>query len=95
MVKINKVYTKTGDKGETSLAGGHRISKNHPRVNAYGNIDELNSLVGIVRCFNLQKTACSRRDKFETILQTIQQRLFDIGSILATAPKAANKNLPA
>ena len=95
MVKINKVYTKTGDKGETSLAGGHRVSKDHPRVNAYGTIDELNSLVGIVRCFNLQKTACARRDKFETILQTIQQRLFDIGSILATDPKAASKNLPA
>jgi cob(I)alamin adenosyltransferase len=94
MVRINKVYTKTGDKGETSLAGGHRISKDHPRVNAYGTIDELNSLVGIVRCFNLQKTASKRRDKFETILQTIQQRLFDIGSILATDPKADRKHLP-
>ena len=94
MVRINKVYTKKGDKGETSLAGGHRIAKDHPRVNAYGTIDELNSLVGIVRCFNLQKTASIRRDKFETILQTIQQRLFDIGSILATDPKADRKNLP-
>ena len=95
MVRINKVYTKTGDKGETSLAGGHRISKDHPRVNAYGTIDELNSLAGIVRCFNLQKPASVRRDKFETILQTIQQRLFDIGSILATDPESNRKNLPA
>ncbi len=95
MVRINKVYTKTGDKGETSLAQGKRISKDHPRVNAYGTVDELNSLVGIVRCFNLQKTASVRRDKFETILQTIQQRLFDLGSILATDPKSDRKNLPA
>lgn len=95
MVRINKVYTKTGDKGETSLAQGMRISKDHPRVNAYGTIDELNSLVGIVRCFNLQKTTSVRRDKFETILQTIQQRLFDLGSILATDPKSDRKNLPA
>jgi len=95
MVRINKVYTKTGDKGETSLAQGRRISKDHPRVNAYGTVDELNSLVGIVRCFNLQKPASVRRDKFESILQTIQQRLFDIGSILATDPKSDSKNLPA
>jgi len=95
MVRINKVYTKTGDKGETSLAHGQRIFKDHPRVNAYGTVDELNSLVGIVRCFNLQKPAGIRRDKFETILQTIQQRLFDIGSILATDPKSDRKDLPA
>jgi cob(I)alamin adenosyltransferase len=95
MVRINKVYTKTGDKGETSLAQGGRISKAHPRVHAYGTVDELNSLVGIVRCFNLQKPASVRREKFESILQAIQQRLFDIGSILATDPKSDRKNLPA
>jgi cob(I)alamin adenosyltransferase len=95
MVRINKVYTKTGDKGETSLAQGMRISKDHPRVNAYGTVDELNSLVGIVRCFNLQKPNSVRRDKFESILQTVQHRLFDIGSILATDPKSDRKNLPA
>jgi len=95
MVRINKVYTKTGDKGETALAQGRRISKDHPRVNAYGTVDELNSLVGIARCFNLQKPKSVRRDKFESILQTIQQRLFDIGSILATDPKSDRRNLPA
>ncbi len=92
MVKINKVYTKTGDKGETSLAYGKQIGKDHPRVRAYGTVDELNSLVGIVRCFNLEKPESVRRDKLETILQNIQQRLFDIGSILATDPKSAPKN---
>ena len=94
MVRINKVYTKTGDKGETSLAYGKRISKDHPRVQAYGTVDELNSLMGIVRCFNLEKPASIRRDKLEIILQNIQQRLFDIGSILATDPKSAPETMP-
>ena len=94
MVRINKVYTKTGDAGETSLAYGGRIGKDHPRVQAYGTVDELNSLVGIVRCFNLEKPESVRRDKLETILQTIQQRLFDIGSLLATDTKSAPKSAP-
>jgi cob(I)alamin adenosyltransferase len=95
MVRINKVYTKKGDKGETSLAYGKKIGKDHPRVRAYGTVDELNSLVGIVRCFNQEKPESVRRDKLETILQAIQQRLFDIGSILATDPKSAPKSMPA
>ncbi len=94
MVRISKVYTKKGDKGETSLAYGKQIGKDHSRVRAYGTVDELNSLVGIVRCFNLEKPESVRRDKLETILQAIQQRLFDIGSILATDPKSAPKSMP-
>ncbi|GJL78235.1 MAG: cob(I)yrinic acid a,c-diamide adenosyltransferase [Nitrospinaceae bacterium] len=94
MVRINKVYTKKGDKGETSLAYGGKIGKDHPRVRAYGTVDELNSLVGIVRCFNLEKPESIRRDKLETILQAIQQRLFDIGSVLATDAKSAPKSKP-
>jgi len=94
MVRINKVYTKKGDQGETSLAYGKRVGKDHPRVRAYGTVDELNSLVGIVRCFNLKKPESVRRDKLETILQAIQQRLFDIGSILATGQKSDRKNVP-
>ena len=94
MVRINKVYTKTGDTGETSLAHGKRIFKDHPRVNAFGSVDELNSLIGIVRCFNHQKQASDRGDKFESILNTIQHRLFDIGSILATDPNSERENLP-
>lgn len=92
MVRINKVYTKTGDKGETGLAGGGRISKTHPKVEAYGTVDELNSIVGIARCFNLQRTSSERRDKLDTILMVIQQRLFDLGSELATKPGETNKN---
>ncbi|MFQ5449892.1 MAG: cob(I)yrinic acid a,c-diamide adenosyltransferase [Nitrospinaceae bacterium] len=88
MIRINKVYTKTGDRGETSLAGGLRVGKDHPRVEAYGTVDELNSLLGIVRGFNQRKPDSEPRDKLEIILRTIQHRLFDIGSLLATAPES-------
>ncbi|MFQ5444176.1 MAG: cob(I)yrinic acid a,c-diamide adenosyltransferase [Nitrospinales bacterium] len=92
MVRINKVYTKKGDKGETSLGGGVRVQKDSPRVEAYGTVDELNSVIGITRYFNLQKDASIRRDKLEIILRSIQQRLFDLGSELATSPEKPNKN---
>lgn len=91
MVRINRVYTKKGDKGETSLVGGIRIAKDHPRVEAYGTVDELNSFVGAARCFNLQNQSSERRDKLELILWTIQQRLFDVGSLLATPPQKEDK----
>ena len=87
VVRISRVYTKTGDKGETSLVGGIRIAKDHPRMEAIGTVDELNSLVGLVRTFNSQKTVSDRRDKFDGILQTLQQWLFDLGHELACDPK--------
>ncbi|MFQ5715889.1 MAG: cob(I)yrinic acid a,c-diamide adenosyltransferase [Nitrospinales bacterium] len=92
MVRINKVYTKSGDQGETSLGSGERVAKDHPRIEAYGTVDELNSLVGIVRCFNLQEPSRESRDKFNLILHAIQQRLFDLGSELATRPAKKNKH---
>lgn len=86
MVKITKVYTRTGDSGETGLVGGRRLSKTHDRIEAYGTIDELNACIGIVRSWNEQKTQSLRRDKFEQILEAIQQKLFDLGAELATYP---------
>lgn len=91
MVKINKVYTKKGDKGKTRLVGGALVAKDHARVEAYGTVDELNSLVGTARCFNGQKKAAKRRNKFDIILQVIQQWLFDLGSELATDPAFRKK----
>jgi len=72
-----KVYTKTGDNGETSLFGGGRVPKNHPRVRAYGDVDELNSALGVVR-------ATEPRDLADTILESVQRDLFAIGGHLAT-----------
>lgn len=91
MVNINKVYTRTGDEGQTRLVGGVEIAKDHPRVEAYGTVDELNSILGIVRNYNKQLPVSVRRDKFEVILQHIQQWLFDLGSELATPPGKSPK----
>ena len=54
-IRITKVYTRTGDKGETALVGGKRVAKDAPRIEAYGTIDELNSIVGLARAFNQEK----------------------------------------
>jgi cob(I)alamin adenosyltransferase len=82
-----KIYTKTGDKGQTSLVGGTRVSKTELRIEAYGTVDELNSYVGLVRD---QAVNDSRKD----ILKEIQDRLFTIGSILASEPEQTKKRIP-
>lgn len=74
-----KIYTKTGDKGETSLFGGTRLPKNHIRIESYGTVDELNSFVGLVR------DLCENKE-YRSVLKEIQDRLFTIGSNLAMAP---------
>ena len=87
MVRINKVYTRTGDEGDTGLVGGRRVAKEHPRIEAYGTVDELNSVIGLCRSFLAQKKRSKHRDKLDLILESTQQRLFDIGSELATMPE--------
>ena len=82
-----KIYTKTGDKGQTSLVGGTRVSKTELRIEAYGTVDELNSYVGLVRD---QAVNNGRKD----ILKEIQDRLFTIGSILASEPEQTKKRIP-
>ena len=86
MVKITKVYTRTGDTGETGLVGGKRLPKDHPRIEAYGSVDELNSVIGLTLSFLAKKEASKRREKLGLILEAIQQKLFDTGSELATLP---------
>lgn len=72
-----KIYTKTGDSGETSLFAGGRVPKSHLRVEAYGTTDELNSLLGVVRTYALPALA-------QTWLERIQNELFTVGADLAT-----------
>ncbi len=81
-----KIYTKTGDKGETALFGGTRVPKHHIRIESYGTVDELNSWLGLVRD---QEIASSSQKE----LIQIQEDLFTLGAILATDPeKAVLKN---
>jgi cob(I)alamin adenosyltransferase len=82
-----KVYTKTGDKGETSLIGGTRVKKSHLRIETYGTVDELNSYIGLVRD---QEVNASRKD----LLKEIQDRLFTIGSSLASDPEKSKMKIP-
>lgn len=82
MVKINKIYTKNGDKGTTHLVGGDRIEKCSVRIDAVGDIDELNAYLGLVR--TTLETKYKR--EFVELLSVLQNDLFDIGSIVATPP---------
>ena len=74
-----KIYTKTGDKGETALFGGKRLPKNHLRIEAYGTVDELNSWIGLLR-------DCIEQATVRHLLKEIQDRLFTLGSNLASDP---------
>lgn len=85
MVKINKLYTKNGDKGTTHLVGGDRIEKRSTRIDAVGDIDELNAYLGLVRTTLESKY---NRSLIE-LLSVLQNDLFDIGSIVATPPNTS------
>ncbi len=81
-----KIYTKTGDKGDTSLFGGQRVPKDALRIEAYGTVDELNSVLGIVRSDNQDR-------EIDAILDRIQNELFDLGADLATPGSVASKHI--
>ena len=88
-MRITKVYTRTGDQGSTRLVGGRAVAKNHVRVSAYGSVDELNAVVGIVRTFNRRSDADREVvDRLDAMLHRIQNDLFDVGAELATPPAA-------
>ncbi len=93
-ISITRVYTRTGDKGETSLVGGKRIPKDSPRIVAYGTVDELNAVVGLVRVFNAERLDEGERHRWlDEVLRKIQNQLFDLGSELATPPDAAYEGM--
>jgi cob(I)alamin adenosyltransferase len=89
MVKLNRIYTRTGDNGTTGLVGGARIDKAAQRVCAYGDIDELNAHVGKA-AFLAEK---SGRSEIASKLVVIQNELFDLGAELATPPGAEWSNM--
>lgn len=77
-----KIYTKTGDKGTTSLFGGTRVPKHHIRIESYGTLDELNANIGLVKDQEVD-------ERTRTVLNRVQDRLFTMGSTLATEPEKA------
>jgi len=81
-----KIYTKTGDKGETGLFGGERVPKNSPRIEAYGTIDELNAFIGLA-------VTEVKDESVKELLVKIQSQLFTVGSDLATPDTEKNKKL--
>lgn len=85
-----KIYTRTGDQGTTSLFGGDRIAKNHPRITAYGTVDELNALLGLVRT---EFTGIVDLQPVDAMLFRIQNELFELGADLAT-PVDARPTVP-
>ena len=84
-IRINRVYTRAGDKGETSLVGGDRVPKDALRIEAYGTVDELNAALGVA-IVELRRSALPAGDraKLDTLLLRLQNELFDLGADLAT-----------
>ena len=79
-----KIYTKTGDRGDTGLFGGGRVSKHHPRVEAYGDVDELNAAIGLARSIEMMP-------RIDEVLAPVQRDLFAIGALLATPDREKMK----
>ena len=94
-ITISKVYTRTGDAGETGLVGGQRVAKDHVRIEAYGDVDELNATIGgcreaIKNCID----GHTELSEVSNILHRIQHELFNTGTILATMPEDITTDLP-
>jgi cob(I)alamin adenosyltransferase len=90
-IALNRIYTKRGDAGQTSLVGGQRVGKDSPRIEAYGTVDELNAYIGLaaVSCLDDARLAA-----LGTILLRVQHELFNLGSILATEPQDVQAKQP-
>jgi len=92
---ITRVYTRQGDAGETSLAGGQRVPKDSLRIEAYGTVDELNAFAGAA-CLTAEELSGGHPDMIQmaVILKRVQHELFNIGSILATKPEYVHPRQP-
>ena len=93
MIRINKVYTRTGDSGKTRLIGGKKLWKDNARVEAYGTVDELNAAIGICREY-LKETGNEKFGSLISLLKSIQNELFNLGTQLASAKGSDPYNLP-
>jgi cob(I)alamin adenosyltransferase len=90
-IALNRIYTRTGDAGDTHLVGGQRVAKDNLRIECYGTVDELNSFVGAARVTAESEPAVA---SLAAILKRIQHELFNLGSILATLPADVHPKQP-
>ncbi|QDG52439.1 cob(I)yrinic acid a,c-diamide adenosyltransferase [Persicimonas caeni] len=92
---INRVYTRKGDSGQTSLVGGQRVPKTAARIDSYGTVDELNAIIGMCRQTLIDEHGDN--DAFDELAHTllrVQHELFNLGSILATLPEDIGEKMP-
>lgn len=95
MPKLTRIYTRTGDQGFTGLIGGGRIKKSAPRIEAYGTVDELSSAIGVARAALAPLLAMEQRAiALDAWLAWTQDKLFDLGSLLATPPEDRTTRAP-
>ncbi len=93
--RLTKIYTRSGDKGMTGLAGGIRVRKDSARVEAYGNTDELNAIIGLTRAYLAkEKAPAAVKKQLDDFLERVQHELFNIGGDLARPVKAGEGRKP-
>lgn len=90
----DKIYTRRGDDGTTGILGGGRLGKDDVRLEAMGAVDELNAALGMARASMPAGLGASDAARLDTVLETLQQRLFDLGCHVATPPETAARGLP-
>jgi cob(I)alamin adenosyltransferase len=94
-IALTRIYTRTGDAGQTGLAGGQRVAKDDLRIDCYGTVDELNSFLGVAR--TTAEELSGRAEElvsFSAVLKRVQHELFNLGSILATLPQDVHAKQP-
>src|SRR5262252_6248455 len=94
MVRLNRIYTKAGDGGETRLVGGQKVPKDAPRIEAYGTVDELSSCIGLARTALATPPAPAGAAELAAVLARVQNELFNLGSDLATLPEDRHPKQP-
>jgi cob(I)alamin adenosyltransferase len=87
-IRLTRIYTRRGDRGDTDLVGGARVAKDSARIDAYGTVDELNAAIGVVRAVNASTPRAAKVRELDEILRRLQNELFDLGGELATPAEA-------
>jgi cob(I)alamin adenosyltransferase len=94
MVRLNRIYTKAGDGGQTRLVGGQKVAKDSPRIDAYGTVDELSSCLGVARAALATAPVPAGAAELSDVIRRIQNELFNLGSDLATLPEDRHPKQP-